>query len=195
MELTHVVGETIGAGGITAESAQRALIRPGSAAKTEVNASGIQRLKRAKLFGDHDRRVIWEHDSAGAHANGLGASGNISDDDRSSSAGDPDHVVVLGQPETAITPTLNVLRQIKRMMQGVCRGGSLRDECEIKNGKRDQKDSLCDSSILMLPSLLEVHNLKQCGLCESSLANQSGAFAHLFLAVMARRSDPGDEVV
>jgi uncharacterized protein (UPF0305 family) len=30
------------------------------------------------------------------------------------------------------------------MVQSVGRGGSLRDECKIKNRERDQKDSLCD---------------------------------------------------
>jgi hypothetical protein len=41
--------------------------------------------------------------------------------------------MVLGQPETPITPALSMLSKIKGTMQGVRRGGPLRYECEIKN--------------------------------------------------------------
>jgi hypothetical protein len=77
--------------------------------------------------------VIWQHDSARAHANSLGASGNISDDDGSSSAGNSYHVVVLRQPESAIAPAFGMLSEIEGMMKSIRRGGSLCDECEIKN--------------------------------------------------------------
>jgi hypothetical protein len=72
--------------------------------------------------------MIGQHDSASANADGFGASGNVSDDDGGGGAGNPDHVVVFGQPETAITPALSVLGKIKGMMQSVSRRGSLRDE-------------------------------------------------------------------
>jgi hypothetical protein len=139
LKFTHVIGEAIGAGGIAAKSAQGSLISAGSAAKPEIDTPGIERFQRAKLFRDDDGRMIGQHDSASANADGLGASGNVSDNDGSGGAGDTDHVVVLGQPETAITQALSVLRKIKGMVQGVRRGGSLRDEGEIKNRKRDQK--------------------------------------------------------
>ena len=160
LQFTNVIGETIGAGRIAAKGAQCSLIGAGSATKPEIDAPRIERFKRAKLFRDNDRRMVRQHDSARAHANGFGASGNISDDDRSSSAGNADHVVVLGQPETPIPPALSVLRQIERMVQGVRRGGSLRDECKIKNGERDQKIPWVMQTILMLRELLEVHNLR-----------------------------------
>src|SRR6476646_7035254 len=104
--------------------------------------------------------MIGQHDSARAYANSFGASGNVSDDDGSSGAGDPDHVVVLSQPETPIPPALSVLRQIERMVQGVRRGGSLGDKRKIKNGERDQKIPCVMQTILMLRELLEVHNLR-----------------------------------
>jgi hypothetical protein len=60
--------------------------------------------------------MIGQHDSASANADGFGAFGNVSDDDGGGGAGNPDHVVVFGQPEAAIPPALSVLRQIKGMM-------------------------------------------------------------------------------
>jgi hypothetical protein len=133
LKLAHIVGEIIGAGGITAKRAQGSLISTGSTAKPEIDTPGIERFQRAKLFRDHDGRMIGQHDSASANPDGLGAIGNVSDNDGSGGAGYPNHVVVLRQPETAITQALSVLRKIKGMVQGVRRGGSLRDECEIKN--------------------------------------------------------------
>jgi hypothetical protein len=77
--------------------------------------------------------MIWQHYSTSANADGAGASGNISDYNRRCGTGNADHVVVLRQPKAAIAPALSMLGQIKGMVQGVGRRGSLRDECEIKN--------------------------------------------------------------
>ena len=150
LKFAHVLGKTVRAGWITAQRPQRALISPGSAAKAEIDAPGVKRFERAKLFSDDDRRMIWQHDSTCAHADGAGAAGNVSDDDRSGGAGNANHVVVLRQPEAAITPALSMLGQIERMMQRVCRSGTLSDECEIKNREGYQYVSLyLTSSILM----------------------------------------------
>src|SRR5579864_1043516 len=157
LKLAHVIRETIGAAGITAKRTQRALVSAGSAAKAKIDAPGIERFERAKLLSDYDRRMIGQHDSAGANTDGAGASGNISDDDRRCGAGDANHVVVLGQPEAAIAPTFGVLGQIEGVMQGIGRRGSLRHERQIKNRERDQYVSLyLISSILMKAGILQV---------------------------------------
>src|SRR5579864_239165 len=157
LKFTHVIRKTIGAAGITAKRTQRALVSAGSAAKAKIDAPRVKRFQRAKLFCDDDRRMIWQHDSAGANTHGAGASGNISDDDRRCGAGDANHVVVLGQPEAAIAPTFSVLGQIEGVMQGIGRRGSLRHERQIKNRERDQYVSLyLISSILMKAGILQV---------------------------------------
>ena len=69
---------------------------------------GIERLQRAELLGDHQRRVVGQHDAAGADADGRGAGGHVADDHRGRGAGDAGHVVVLGQPEAAVAPALGV---------------------------------------------------------------------------------------
>src|SRR3546814_9295839 len=45
--------------------------------------SRIQRRQRAELLGDHQRRVIRQHDAAGPHPDTLGAGGDVADQDRS----------------------------------------------------------------------------------------------------------------
>ena len=42
---------------------------------------GIQRVERAELLGDHERRMVRQHDAAGADADGLRAAGHMADDD------------------------------------------------------------------------------------------------------------------
>ena len=41
---------------------------PGRAAEAEVDAPGMHGLERAELLGDHERRVVREHDPAGPEA-------------------------------------------------------------------------------------------------------------------------------
>ena len=45
------------------------LIGPGGAAKPQVNAAGMQCRQRAELLGDQQRRMVRQHDPAGADAN------------------------------------------------------------------------------------------------------------------------------
>jgi len=40
------------------------LVGAGRAPQTQVDAAGIQRLERAELFRNHERRVIRQHDAA-----------------------------------------------------------------------------------------------------------------------------------
>src|SRR5579859_4557581 len=81
LKFTHVLRKAIGAGWVAAKGAQRVIVSAGSAAQPEIDASGIERFKRSKLFGDHNGGVVGQHDSARANADGFGAAGNITDDD------------------------------------------------------------------------------------------------------------------
>jgi hypothetical protein len=54
----------------------------------QVDAAGEERLQRAELLGDHERRVVGEHDATGTHADRGRAAGGVRDDDGSRGAGD-----------------------------------------------------------------------------------------------------------
>jgi hypothetical protein len=52
--------------------------------------------------------MVGQHDPAGADANPLRAGGDMRDRKRGRRAGDAGHVVMLGKPEAAISPTLGM---------------------------------------------------------------------------------------
>src|SRR5690606_19046082 len=54
---------------IAPERAGSRLIRSGCASQTEVDAARIERLERAELLRDHERRMIRQHDAARADPN------------------------------------------------------------------------------------------------------------------------------
>src|SRR5580658_11220686 len=81
--------------------------------------------------------MIWQHDAAGPDANRLGAARDVRDHDGSSGAGDPGHVVVLGNPKAMIAPLFRVPRQVKRIAKGVSRGRTLRDRRKIEYRERN----------------------------------------------------------
>jgi hypothetical protein len=64
-------------------------------------APRVKGIQRAELFGDDQRRVVGQHDSARAHPDLCGGGGDVADHDRPGGAGDARHVVVLGQPVAA----------------------------------------------------------------------------------------------
>ena len=107
-------GKRLGAHGIAAQRAHRALVGARRASQAEIDAARIERLERAELLGDHERRVIRQHDAAGADADRARAAGDVADHDRRRGARDADHVVVLGEPEPRVAPTLGVLRELER---------------------------------------------------------------------------------
>ena len=84
---------------------QRALVGAGRAAEAEVDAAGVERLERAELLGDHERRVVRQHDAARADADRRRAAGDVPDHDRRRGARDAGHVVVLGEPEAPVSPS------------------------------------------------------------------------------------------
>ena len=87
---------------------RRDLIAPRRAAESEIDPPRKERLQRAELLGDHQRRVVGQHDAAGADADRRRAAGHVADDHRRRRAGDGRHVVVLGQPVALVAPALGV---------------------------------------------------------------------------------------
>src|SRR5207248_10186704 len=71
------------------------LIASGRTAKSEIDAPGVKRFERAELLGNHQRRVIWKHDPAGADPNIFSLTGDKGDDDRGRSTGNTEHIMML----------------------------------------------------------------------------------------------------
>ena len=113
-QLHHVARKAVG---IRIEgAAQRArcdLVRARRTAQAEINPPPIQRLERAELLGNHQRRMVGQHDAARTHANTRGAARYMTDQHRRGGAGDAGHAMVLGQPEAVVTPALGMLGQIE----------------------------------------------------------------------------------
>src|SRR5690606_30623531 len=94
------------------------------------------RCQGAELLGDHERRVIRQHDAAGTNTDRIRARGNVPDDDRGRGARDARNVVVLGHPEAAIAPVLCVPGELARIVERSARIGVLGDADQIEYGKR-----------------------------------------------------------
>ena len=134
------------AGSVSAASRDRgaapAVVRwsvPGARPSPRSMRPGIQRLQRAELLGDHQRRVVRQHDAAGADADRRGAAGDVADHDRGRRAGDAGHVVVLGEPEAPVAEAFGVAREIDAVAQGVGGRRALRHGGEVEDGKGDHE--------------------------------------------------------
>ena len=114
------------AAGSRRSARDRELVGAGRAAEAEVDAAGIERLERAELLGDHERRVVRQHDPARADADRRRAGGDVRDHDRGRGAGDAGHVVVLGEPEAPVAEPLGVLGQVERVRGARRRASRLR---------------------------------------------------------------------
>ena len=110
LELLHVARKLVGGGGVAAQGAGGEHVGARRAAEAKIDAAGIQGGEGAELLGDDKRRVIGEHDAAGAYADGTGACSDVGDDYGGGGAGDSRHVVVFGEPVTPVAPFFSVLR-------------------------------------------------------------------------------------
>ena len=138
LQFKHVLRKSVAAAAeITAECASRELVAARRPAKAEIDATRIERLKRAELFGDDERRVVRKHDPAGADTDASRLSGDVSDDDRSGRAGDARKVVMFGEPVAMIAPLFRVLREIDRVAESERRIGALNYRRKVENGERN----------------------------------------------------------
>ena len=83
------------------------------AAETQIDAAGKQRLERAELLRDQQRRVIRQHDPAGTDPDRLRARRDVRHDDAGRGARDAGHIVMLGNPVALVAPAFSVLREIE----------------------------------------------------------------------------------
>ena len=118
-----------------AQRLQRPLVGTRRPAKAKVDAAGEQRRQRAELLGDHQRRVVRQHDAASADTDRAGACSDMADADGGGGAGDAGEVVMLGEPESGVAGDLGVLREIACIGQRVSRREAFADIGEIEYGK------------------------------------------------------------
>lgn len=123
---------------VAAKRAHGGPVATRGAAEAEVDAVGIDRRQGAELLGDDERGVVGEHDAAGADADGFGRVGDVSDEDGGSGGGDAGDGVMLGEPDAAVSPLLDILREIDGAGYGLGHGGFGGIACaegnEVENG-------------------------------------------------------------
>jgi len=121
---------------------QRQLVGSRRPAEAEVDPAGMQRRERAELLGDHEWRVVREHDPARAHPDRRCARGDVRDHDGGRSAGDAGRVVVLSEPEAVVSPALGVLGQVERVPQRIGRRCARNDWREVKDRDREHRPTI-----------------------------------------------------
>ena len=115
LQFDDILRKAVGTHRVAAERADRELVGTGRASETQVDAPRMKRLESPELLGDHDRRVVREHDPTGADADRARPARYVRDHHRRRCARNPDRVVMLGEPEAAVAPTLDVLRKVERV--------------------------------------------------------------------------------
>ena len=106
------------------------------ASETEIDAAGVERLERAELLGDDERRMVGEHDAAGADADHRGGVGQVGDEHRRRGAGDRGHAVMLGHPEAAVAESLGeTCASCVVSAKSTCRGRTGRHRGQVENRK------------------------------------------------------------
>ena len=118
--------------------AQRALQfgpRSGRPAEAEVDPPGKQRIERPELFGDLERRMVGQHDSARPDPDGRGGIADMRQHDCSRPAGNPGHGMVLGHPETLAAGLLGGLREHGHGIERLSQRAALADGDEIEHGE------------------------------------------------------------
>ena len=112
-----------------------ALVGTRRPAQSQIDAAGEQRRQGPELLGDHQGRMVRQHDAAGADPDRRGAAGDVADAHRGGGAGDAGQIMMFGQPEARVTGGLGMLRQIPRIAQRVGRGEAFADIGEVENGE------------------------------------------------------------
>ena len=137
LELEDVLREVLGVRRQAAKRRQRLLVGAGRAAEAQIDASGKQRRQRAELFGDDVRRVVGQHDAAGADADGRRPGGEVRDHERRRGGRHRRHVVVLSHPDAAEPQRLDVACHLARLVEGIPAGAALANAAELEDRERN----------------------------------------------------------
>ncbi|WP_431226190.1 hypothetical protein [Burkholderia contaminans] len=140
LQLGDIIRKRVGAADqVTAQRARRGLVGAGRAAEAEVDAPRIQRRERAELLGDHQRRVVRQHDAARPDPDRPRGARDMADHDGRGRARDAGHVVMLGEPVALVTPAFRMLREIDGIAECLGSVGAGRNGGEIEYGKRSHR--------------------------------------------------------
>jgi hypothetical protein len=140
-DLQHVVGKLVGIGMQGAPQRRgRRRVGPRCASQSQIDPPREQRFERAELLGHLQRRVVGQHDAAGADADARRAAADVRQEHRRRRTGDARHVVVLGQPEAGVAPALDVSRQIQRVAERIGGRAPFDDRRKVQNGQRGGHD-------------------------------------------------------
>ena len=109
------------------------LVGAGRAAEAEVDPAREERFERPELLGDDQRRVVGQHDPAGADPDRRRAGADIGERDRGRGAGDARHRMMLGHPEAPIAEPLGSLGEVERVAQRPAGVGAFGDRGEVED--------------------------------------------------------------
>ena len=113
----------------------------------EIDAARMEPYERPELLGDDERRVVRQHHAARPDPDRGGRGGQLGGQHRRRRAGDPGHVVVLGDPVAVISEALDVPHELDGVPQGLAGLGALGDDGEIEDreGQRRLGAHACES--------------------------------------------------
>ncbi len=127
LELEHVAREGIGvAVEGAADRLRHPLVRSRRPAEPEVDPAGEQRVERAELLGDHQGRMVGQHDPACADPDMVRRVPDVRDHHRGGGAGDPGHAVMLGHPVAGKAQAFGMAREIGCVGEAPARAPALR---------------------------------------------------------------------
>jgi hypothetical protein len=115
---------------------QRVAVGTGCASEAEIDAAWMQGGQRPELLGDHKRRMVGQHDPAGAEPDVLGVRGDMRDQHARGRGCDRRHVVMLGVPDPLITGVLCQPGERHARCKALARGLAVPDGRKIENGQR-----------------------------------------------------------
>ncbi len=95
----------------------------------------MEGCERAIGLGDAQRRVIEQHDPAGADADVFGGGGGAADEDFRHRGGNRGHAVMLGIPEPCIAQPVGLLRQQHGFGHGLLCGRALGNGGKVLHGQ------------------------------------------------------------
>jgi hypothetical protein len=99
----------------------------------------MQGGERAELLGDQERRVVRQHDAAGADTDMVGTRRDMGECHRRRRTSDAGQIVMLGHPEASVAEGLDMPRQVERIAQRLTGVAPFGDRRKIENGERDHR--------------------------------------------------------